>query len=549
MTLTVSGTGVSTAYSGVLSGSGNLILNGSGGSLRLSNANTYGGYTTINAGTLRLATNVPVVDGSFANATGLTSDNSNYRALDSGGVGQNQLWTPPGSSWTFMNHSGIATDGGGWGLPALNGLPGIQPNAKTGFYQSAVEQDYYYTPGNGYAYLAQTAAFETMNFPVAGTYSINFYAAYSTIANPSAESLSLYFGGNTRGGNLTPGILVGTITPASSTQWTAYSIPVSVPVAGSYQITFEMPVNYFTNAINAFTDVTQTLKTATPTLNIANADFTMSSGLANGNFGYNPSGASWTFVGQSGISANGSPFSDGSPSGFAGFIQNTGSISQAISFPTAGTYTLSFFTEGRGGGYGPNPFDVELGLNGANFANIPGIGTNGLVTPNGTSSYNLVTGTFTITTPGSYTLDFVGTNDPNVSEQDLTSTITDVGIALPGSGILPATTPLTVASGAYFDLGGLSNQTVASLSGGGTVINSGASASILTVAPPSGASPFTFSGSIQDGSTQGGTGRVGLTLNGDPSAMLTLSGPNTYTGGTMVTSGTLRSHRLVGLYR
>ena len=51
--LTVGSNGVSTSYSGVLSGTGSLIKNGLG-TLKLTNTNTYSGDTTINAGTLQL---------------------------------------------------------------------------------------------------------------------------------------------------------------------------------------------------------------------------------------------------------------------------------------------------------------------------------------------------------------------------------------------------------------------------------------------------------------------------------------------------------------
>ncbi len=80
----------------------------------------------------------------------------------------------------------------------------------------------------------------------------------------------------------------------------------------------------------------------------------------------------------------------------------------------------------------------------------------------------------------------------------------------PGTGTLPATTPVELNAGATLDLAG-TNQTVASLSdgtaGGGTVTNSGAYVATLTLAPPAGST--TFSGVIQNG-----TGPTALTLNG-----------------------------------
>ena len=102
-----------------------------------------------------------------------------------------------------------------------------------------------------------------------------------------------------------------------------------------------------------------------------------------------------------------------------------------------------------------------------------------------------------------------------------------------GSNILPATTALTIASGATFDLGG-GTQTVASLSGltGSTIQNSGSSAAVLTLSATGGSA---FSGLIAGG---GGLGSINLVVAG--SGSLNLGGSNSYTGSTQVTGGTLQ---------
>jgi len=104
---------------------------------------------------------------------------------------------------------------------------------------------------------------------------------------------------------------------------------------------------------------------------------------------------------------------------------------------------------------------------------------------------------------------------------------------------LPATTPVSIASGATLDLRG-NSQSVAALSdlsagSGGTVTSSGASGSVLLTLTPAASFATTFSGVIQNG---GGT--LGLVLNGDATSTQTLAGMNTYTGGTTITSGTLQ---------
>jgi autotransporter-associated beta strand protein len=95
---------------------------------------------------------------------------------------------------------------------------------------------------------------------------------------------------------------------------------------------------------------------------------------------------------------------------------------------------------------------------------------------------------------------------------------------VPGANnILPAATPLYVASGGSLDLFG-NTQTVGALTGNGVVLNSfSGSTAKLTVGGPTSS---TFSGLIADGG--------GLTALGVSGGSLTLTGTNTYTGGTYV---------------
>ena len=103
--------------------------------------------------------------------------------------------------------------------------------------------------------------------------------------------------------------------------------------------------------------------------------------------------------------------------------------------------------------------------------------------------------------------------------------------------VLPATTALTVAALATFDLGG-GTQTVASLSdatpgNGGTVQNSGVPVAILTLSAAGGST--TFSGLI------GGNGNQGnLSVVVAGAGLQNLAGSNNYTGGAQVSRGTLQ---------
>jgi outer membrane autotransporter protein len=86
-----------------------------------------------------------------------------------------------------------------------------------------------------------------------------------------------------------------------------------------------------------------------------------------------------------------------------------------------------------------------------------------------------------------------------------------------------------IVNGGTLNLGGF-HQTIGSLSGSGTVTNSGAVAAILTTNGDN--SSTTFSGLIEDG-----TGGIALVKDG--TGTLTLSGANTYSLGTTINAGVL----------
>jgi autotransporter-associated beta strand protein len=89
---------------------------------------------------------------------------------------------------------------------------------------------------------------------------------------------------------------------------------------------------------------------------------------------------------------------------------------------------------------------------------------------------------------------------------------------------------VTVVSGAVLDVAGWTNS-IGSLAGAGTVTNSNAATTTLTVGNNNAST--NFSGVIQNGA-----GAIALTKTG--TGMLTLSGTNTYTGATNVNAGILQ---------
>jgi autotransporter-associated beta strand protein len=123
-------------------------------------------------------------------------------------------------------------------------------------------------------------------------------------------------------------------------------------------------------------------------------------------------------------------------------------------------------------------------------------------------------------------------------------------LQLGAGGSLPSSAAITLVNGSSsaFQLGDTAaavNQTLSSLAGSGTVVGGNANVSTLTI---NNSAPDTFLGVL--GGTHANQNNLALVMTG--SSTLTLSGFNTYTGGTTVSgTGTLRlsgSGRLGGLF-
>ncbi|XHR27508.1 MAG: autotransporter-associated beta strand repeat-containing protein [Chthoniobacteraceae bacterium] len=113
----------------------------------------------------------------------------------------------------------------------------------------------------------------------------------------------------------------------------------------------------------------------------------------------------------------------------------------------------------------------------------------------------------------------------NVNTYDGGTTINAGILALSGSGALNANGAVAVSG--TFDISMAKDQTIGDLSGSG-VVNLGSNRLTLNLGDS------TFSGSINDGGLAGGTGGS-VTKRG--SGTLTLTGTNTYTGGTIIDAG------------
>lgn len=129
-------------------------------------------------------------------------------------------------------------------------------------------------------------------------------------------------------------------------------------------------------------------------------------------------------------------------------------------------------------------------------------------------------------------------NDYTVISADVTIG-SGVSLITTTSNTLTASSDVTVNTGGILNLsnnGGTSaSQTIGSLSGGGTVVNSTSSngTAVLTIDGGSSVSRTTFSGTVQNGAT----GFVSVVKSGSTTQVF--SGANNYTGATTVNGGTL----------
>ncbi|RYY17393.1 MAG: hypothetical protein EOO36_09775, partial [Cytophagaceae bacterium] len=138
-----------------------------------------------------------------------------------------------------------------------------------------------------------------------------------------------------------------TITGLPATTGTTYTITKSFAAAPQLTI---VGTGGTGSDVTAFVDQVQVLSSSTAFANgLQNGSFETHGALANGNFGYNPGGASWTFNAQSGIAESGSAFTPVTPipNGIAvAFVQslngNNGQLQQNLAVPTGTSYQVSF---------------------------------------------------------------------------------------------------------------------------------------------------------------------------------------------------------------
>ena len=205
---------------------------------------------------------------------------------------------------------------------------------------------------------------------------------------------------------------------------------------------------------------------------------------------------------------------------YAGVISGSGSLTQAgtgtLTLTGANTYT---------GGTTISAGTLQIGA-GATGSVVGNITDNAALVINRTGALTyagVISGTGSLTSSGAGTVTLTGAN-------------TYSGVTTISAGTLQAGATNTFSSASAFtvtgtlDLNGF-NQTIGSLAGAGTVTNAGGTVATLTTGGNN--TSTTFSGVMKDGTSASSLTKVGT-------GTLILTGANTYTGGTTISTGTLQ---------
>jgi hypothetical protein len=309
-------------------------------------------------------------------------------------------YTPTGSTWTFGTGAGVAANGSAF----TAGNPAAPQGSQVVFLQNLGS-------------VRQTVTF------AAGSYTISFGAAQRGNG-----------GGQQTFQVLVDGKVVGAFNSLSGTDYQSLTTSSFTVTSGSHVVTIQgTDLNGGDNT--AFIDNITVNQQAT---NLADSGFE-GVVLPGAGFEYDPTGSPWTFTGSSGISGNGTAFTNGNPAAPQGsqvvFLQNSSGISQAVTF-AAGTYTISFNAAQRGNWGGAQTLQVLVDGNVVGtFNNLSGSGYSTLTT-NG----------FTVTA-GSHVISIQGTN---LTGGDNTAFIDQVSINQVTTGMTdPGFEQLPLGPGAF----------------------------------------------------------------------------------------------------
>jgi uncharacterized repeat protein (TIGR01451 family) len=279
------------------------------------------------------------------------------------------MYDPTSSPWTWVGQAGVSGNG--------SGFTSANPSAPQ---------------GSQVAFLQNTGSFSQALTLTAGTYVVTFSAAQRATYQSSSQTFQVRV----------DGVSEGTFTPAG-TAYATLTTSVFTIAAGVHTIAF-VGQNPNGGDNTAFIDqVALTAPPPPPPTQLQDPGFeTPSVGSGASAYGYDPTSSPWAWVGQAGVSGNGSGFTSGNPNAPQGsqvaFLQNTGSFSQALTL-TAGSYAISFSAAQRAT-YQSSSQTFQVRVDGV---------SEGSFTPAGTAYATLTTGVFTIAA-GLHTIAFVGQN-------------------------------------------------------------------------------------------------------------------------------------------
>jgi uncharacterized repeat protein (TIGR01451 family) len=296
-------------------------------------------------------------------------------------------YDPDASPWSFAGQAGVSGNG--------SGFTSGNPNAPE---------------GTQVAFLERIGSFNEAVTLTAGPYVVTFSAAQRATYQSSSQTFQVQIDGTT----------VGTFTPASIT-YARFTTSTLQLAAGIHVISF-VGLNPNGGDNTAFIDqVALTGPPPPPPTTLQDPGFeTPSVGSGPSAYVYDPATSPWSFVGQSGVSGNGSGFTSGNPNAPQGsqvaFLERTGSASQAVTL-TAGSYVITFSAAQRAT-YQSSSQTFQVQIDGVSI---------GSFTPASTSYAGFTTSVFTVTA-GAHTIGFVGINP---SGGDNTAFIDQVAIAAP----------------------------------------------------------------------------------------------------------------------
>ena len=516
---------------GLSGGAGGLTMSGTGGQVTLTASSPYTGATNVTGGTLVLnsagantgslpnTSSVTIGSGAGLAAQGATSIGSSL-SLAAGA----KLDLSDGSATTnFMVNGNLSLGAGsqgttvgvelGNGLADLMNVTGAASLAGTSTVNISVANGTSIVPGS-YDLITAASGLAAGNFTL-GSKPAGFNSY--TLSTPTAGALVV-----TVSGNPTPATAywtgkASTSLADSANQWSNGSSistsnwsttpngltdPKQVPgpitdvyftaatatgnAGGSLTTTLDQAyiINSLTFAVTPGTIGSATITTASNTLTIGSGGLTLT----------NTSGAAGSINGSGGVIVNGSQ----------NWANNSNSQTLTVTAPISA-------------------------LSGATTLTLNGTGT-GTVVLGGQTSNGLSGGTLSLALNNAGTVT-LGSSAANTYSGG--TTISGGLVQLTGSNALGSGS-LTVNAGTL-NLAGYS-QAVGNFSGAAGKIwnNSGAALATLSIGTGGG----TFSGTIadNDGVHTGGSVAVNVTNGGDE---LTLTGPNTYSGGTTVSGGTL----------